>query len=80
MREFSASELEALDRLNLDGPNSPAKSSPLSKNTVIEPAQIGLERVAGSVKSTLVDIGLLERKAEETNGAGDGKEGMNGHA
>lgn len=80
MREFSASELEALDRLNLDGPNSPAKGSPLSRSAVVEPAQIGLERVAGSVKSTLVDIGLLERKAEETNGAREGKESINGHA
>lgn len=80
MRDFSASELEALDRLNYDGHDSPVRSSPLSKSTIIAPAQMGLEKAAGSVKSALVDIGLLEKKAEETNGIGGGKESVNGHA
>ena len=81
MRDFSASELQALDRLNLEGHDSPARSSPLSRSTVIEPTQIGLDKAAGSVKSALVDIGLLERKAEEANGTNEeGKAGLNGHA
>lgn len=80
MRDFSQSELEALERLNLEGHDSPAFGSPLSRSTVIEPGNIGLERISGSVKSATVDIGLLERKAEETNGSVDGKGDANGHA
>ena len=79
MRDFSATELEALDRLNLESHGSPARGSPLSRSTVLEPAQTGLERVAGTVKSALVDVGLLERKAEEVNGTGEIKENVNGH-
>lgn len=80
MRDFSSSELEALDRLNLESHDSPAWGSPLSRNTILEPAQTGLEKAAGSVKSAVVDVGLLERKAEETNGIGETKDGSNGHA
>lgn len=80
MKNFSQSELEALERLNLDGYDSPVKSSPLSKSTIIEPSNMGLDMVSGSVKSAMVDIRLLERKAEETNGAMEGKENVNGHA
>jgi hypothetical protein len=80
MRDFSQSELEALERLNLEGYDSPIKSSPLSKNTIIEASNMGINRVSGNVKSAMVDIGLLERKAEEANGAVEGKENVNGHA
>lgn len=79
MRDFSASELEALDRLNLENHGSPARGSPLSKSTVLESTQTGLQSVAGTVKSALVDVGLLERKAEEANGIEGIKDGPNGH-
>lgn len=47
---------------------------------MVEPAQTGLERATSTVKSALVDIGLLEKKAEETNGVEGGKENVNGHS
>jgi hypothetical protein len=80
MRDFSSSELEALDRLNLESHDSPAGGTPLSRSTILEPPQTELDKAAGSVKGTWVDVGLLERKAEEINGTGESKEGPNGHA
>jgi hypothetical protein len=80
MRDFSSSELEALDRLNLENHDSPAWGSPLSRSVILEAPQTGLEKVTGGVKSALVDVGLLERKAEETNGTGEEKDAPSGHA
>lgn len=74
MRDFSSSELEALDRLNLESHGSPAWGSPLSRSAILEAPQTGLEKAPGNVKSALVDVGLLERKAEETNGIEESKD------
>lgn len=64
LRQFSEAELEALERLNLSGSDSPI--SPL--RTVQTPSQMNIEAHQNSVVASKIDIGLLEKKAEQING------------
>jgi hypothetical protein len=64
LRQFSDFEIEALERLNLNG--SPhANGSPLSSSKVLTPRDVVISTDAGSqVKSQKVDIAKLEAQAE----------------
>jgi 2-isopropylmalate synthase len=76
LRQFSEAELEALERLNLN--NHQGNDSPMSPlRTSITSAQAQLEdhrRV--EPKKVDVDVGLLEKKAEEVTASGH----VNGHS
>jgi hypothetical protein len=64
LRQFSEAELEALERLNLNGSESPI--SPL--RTVQTPSKMNIESHPSSAPAAKIDIGLLEQKAEHING------------
>lgn len=70
MRQFSEAELEALERLNLggtDSPNSPLRSS-MTQAEVSSPSSFNMATHSSSVAATKIDIALLEKQAEATNG------------
>jgi 2-isopropylmalate synthase len=77
LRQFSEAELEALERLNLNGPDSPG--SPLRTSTTAgeasdaatTPSKLNMEAHADSVPARKIDFDLLEKKAEQV---------VNGHA
>lgn len=79
LRQFSEAELEALERLNLNGPDSPG--SPLRNSIPVDghlaPSKINMETNPASMTAKKIDIDLLEKKAvadQEVNGH------LNGHA
>ncbi|KAL2425893.1 2-isopropylmalate synthase [Exophiala dermatitidis] len=69
-RQFSEAELEALERLNLGGsdtPNSPLRSS-VTVDSHLVPSKLNMQTNAGSVSASKIDIDLLEKKAQAING------------
>jgi 2-isopropylmalate synthase len=59
VRDFSEAELEALERLNLNGADSPIRASDAST-----PSKLNMASNSGSVPAKKVDIDALEKKAE----------------
>ncbi len=70
VKQFSASELDALDRLNLSG----SPTSPKSTDSPRTPSKMNIIQSSDSVKTKKVDLDMLEKKAEEQSN------GLNGHA
>ncbi len=70
LRQFSEAELEALERLNLGGGDSP--NSPLRTLTTADeataPSKLNPATHPASVEAKKIDIDLLEKKAESVNG------------
>ena len=69
VKQFSASELDALDKLNLSG--SPTSPKPIDSPRT--PSKMNMIQSSDSVKTKKVDLDLLEKKAEEHSN------GLNGH-
>lgn len=62
--------MEALERLNLGGsdtPNSPLRSS-VTVDSHPAPSKLNMQTNAGSVSASKIDIDLLEKKAQAING------------
>ena len=77
MREFSASELDALDRLNLSGsPTSPASGK--GTHSPMTPSKMNISQTSSGSKAQKVNIEALERQAEEQ--LENKTNGLNGHA
>ena len=75
LRQSSEAELEALERLNLNGsdsPNSPLRSSRTAGASEIAttPSKLNMTGHAGSVTAKNINLDLLEKKAEGMNGEG----------
>lgn len=68
LRQFSEAEIEALERLNLTGNDSPI--SPL--RNAHTPSNFNHESSAGSVVAQKIDIAALEQKAAEAEGKSNG--------
>ena len=70
VREFSASELDALEKLNL----SVSPTSPKGADSHMTPSKMNIVQSRDSVTAKKVDLDLLEKKAEEQSN------GINGHS